>query len=327
MTNENTQKIKLLKLMEMLKEDSSPEHPLTTEIICKNLAAFDISCDRRTVTRDINTLNKFGYDIGVKQVGHEKGYYSNEVDFSTAQLKIIIDAIQAANFIPIDKTQELVERVAALGNSRKKYILTTNVVCFNKSKHDNSEIYTNVTVLEEALSQKKKASFVYFDKNENNERVYRKDKDRYIVEPMALIFNEDNYYLMCFSTKYDGITNYRVDRMDEVQIEREPVSEKAIIPGDDIAEYTNQVFKMYNGPAVDITIEFKDKLIGVIQDKFGEDTKIIRTGVDRCVASIRVQVSPVFWGWLFQFVGEMTIVSPEQLREDYKRRAFDAVNM
>lgn len=47
----------------------------------------------------------------------------------------------------------------------------------------------------------------------------------------------------------------------------------------------------------------------------------------RCVASIKVQVSPVFWGWLFQFVGEMTIVSLEQLREDYKRRAFDAVNM
>lgn len=88
----------------------------------------------------------------------------------------------------------------------------------------------------------------------------------------------------------------RVDCMDEVQIESEPVSEKAIIPNDDIAEYTNQMFKMYNGPAVDITIEFMDKLIGVIQDKFGEDTKIIRTGADRCVASIKVQVSPIFWG-------------------------------
>lgn len=59
----------------------------------------------------------------------------------------------------------------------------------------------------------------------------------------------------------------------------------------------------------------------------GEDTKIIRTGAYRCVASIKVQVSPVFWGWLFRFVGETTIVSPEQLREDYKRRAFDAVNV
>ena len=47
MMNENTQKIKLLKLMEMLKEDSPPEHPLITEIICKNLAGFNISCHRR----------------------------------------------------------------------------------------------------------------------------------------------------------------------------------------------------------------------------------------------------------------------------------------
>ena len=76
---------------------------------------------------------------------------------------------------------------------------------------------------------------------------------------------------------------------------------------------------MYNGPTTDITIEFDDKLIGVIQDKFGEDTKIVRT--------LKVQVSPVFWGWIFQFVGEMSIVSPEQLKEDYKRRIFDAVNM
>ena len=46
---------------------------------------------------------------------------------------------------------------------------------------------------------------------------------------------------MCFSAKYDGVTNYRVDRMDEVEIEDEAVSEKAIIPDDDIATYTEQV--------------------------------------------------------------------------------------
>ena len=46
---------------------------------------------------------------------------------------------------------------------------------------------------------------------------------------------------------------------------------------DDVAIYTEQVFKMYKGPTTDITIEFDDKLIRVIQDKFGEDTKIVRT--------------------------------------------------
>lgn len=329
MTKDNWQKVKLLKMMDLLRAESSPEHPLTTERICGDLIEQGINCDRKTLTKDIQTLRNYGYGVEVRQIGHEKGYYVPEQkrEFTLAEQKIIIDALQAANFITREKTNELITKVAGLNLEQKKHILTTSVVCFNKRKHSNEEIYDNVTVLENALSQKKKASFTYFDRDENGERIYRKDRQRYMVEPMALIFNEDNYYLMCFSTKYDGVTNYRIDRMDEVEIEDEAISEKAIIPDDDIATYTEQVFKMYNGPTTDITIEFDDKLIGVIQDKFGEDTKIVRTSKERCVASIKVQISPVFWGWLFQFVGEMSIVSPEQLREEYKKRIFDAVNM
>lgn len=113
----------------------------------------------------------------------------------------------------MDKTKELVKMVVALGNSRKEHILFMSVVCFNKSKHSNEEIYFNVSKLEEALFRKLEASFLYFDRDENNERIYRKDKKRYVVEPMALIFNEDNYYLICFSATYDGVTHYRVDCM------------------------------------------------------------------------------------------------------------------
>lgn len=329
MAKDNWQKVKLLRMMDLLRAQASPERPLTTERICSALAAEGISCDRKTLTKDIQTLRSYGYEVAARQIGHEKGYYipARQADFSLAEQKIIIDALQAANFITREKTDELITKVAGLNAGQRDRILTTGVVCFNKRKHSNEEIYANVAVLEDALSQKRQASFVYFDRNENGERIYRKDRARYTVEPMALIYYEDNYYLMCFSSKYDGVTNYRVDRMDEVAVEDAPVSEQAIIPDDDLAAYTEQVFKMYNGPATDVTIEFDDKLIGVIQDKFGEDTRIVRISQTRCVASIRVQISPVFWGWVFQFVGELSIVSPEQVKEDYKRRIFDAVKM
>ena len=329
MAKQNWQKVKLLKMMDLLRAESSPAHPLTTEKISTTLINQGVNCDRKTLTKDISTLRSFGYDIGVKQIGHEKGYYvpEKQKDFSFPEIKIIIDALQAANFITREKTDDLVYKVAGLDSDQKERILATSVVCFNKRKHSNEEIYSNVGTLEEAISQRKRASFLYFDRNENGERVYRKEKQRYVVEPMALVFNEDNYYLMCFSSKYDAVTNYRVDRMDEVIVEDELVSDKAILPDDDIASYTEQVFKMYNGPVTDITVEFEDKLIGVIQDKFGEDTKIVRTAPTRCVASLKVQVSPVFWGWIFQFLGEMSIVSPEEIKNEYKKRIFDAVNM
>ncbi len=317
MRKDNRQKIKLLMLMEILRQESDSEHPLKTAVLCKKLLKRGIKCDRRTLSLDIDVLRDFGFDIAAKMIGHEKGYYYDVRSFSVAELKIMIDAIQAASFVTKEKTDDLTKRIAALGGTKKKEILKSNIVCFNTRKHTNEGIYDNVEVLEDALQSKKRVSFLYFDRDEKGNAVYRKDKDRYIVEPMALIFNEDNYYLMCYSSKYDGITNYRVDRMENVEVEDESVSEKAMMDTSNIAEFTKQAFKMYGGDITDITLEFEDTLIGVIHDKFGEYVNIVRTAPNKCVASVQVQVSPTFWGWLFQFGNHMKILSPEILRYKY----------
>lgn len=235
MVKDNCKKIKLLKIIEMLRQESDPEHPLKTVIICKKLTRTGMTCDRRTLSKDIAVLRDYGYDIGAKMIGHEKGYYVDRRGFSVAELKIIIDAIQAATFVTKDKTDDLVKRVAAMGGTRKVDILKSNIMCFNTCKHSNEGIYDNVEVLEEAIQGKQQASFYYFDKDEKGNRVYRKNKKRYVVEPMALIFHEDNYYLMCFSSKYDGITNYRVDRIEDVAVEDAPVSDGARMDDSDIA--------------------------------------------------------------------------------------------
>ena len=77
---------------------------------------------------------------------------------------------------------------------------------------------------------------------------------------------------------------------------------------------------MYGGQPTDITIQFSDKLIGVVYDKFGEDTKMVRINENNCVASVKVQISPTFWGWLFQFGKQMTVLSPEGVINEYKQR-------
>lgn len=197
MENDNRQKVKLLQLIEIMKQETDPEHPLKTIELCAKLKELGITCDRRTLSRDISVLQEFGYPISSKMIGHEKAYFSEEKrSFSVAELKIMIDAIQAASFVTTNNTDDLVNRIAEMGGSRKADILKSNIVCFNTRKHTNEDIYKNVEVLEEALQGKTMASFYYFDRNEKGERIYRKDKKRYMVEPMALIFHEDNYYLM-----------------------------------------------------------------------------------------------------------------------------------
>lgn len=321
MAQDNYRKIKLLKLLELLRLDTDEQHPMTTSRICTRLGEMGIVCDRRTLSKDIALLNEQGYEVMDTTVGHEKGYYVEDRSFSIPELKILLDAVQAASFITEKKTAELVNKIANLGGSHRAELLKGNIVNFKTTKHSNEQIFYNVDALEQAIDQQKKVLFRYFDLNEHGQKAYRRDGHRYVVEPIALVFNEDNYYMLCYSSRHQKTSTYRVDRMETVVVLEEAITETAVALKNEVGPYTEQVFKMYAGEAVDIVIEFKDSLIGVVFDKFGEATKMMRSGEHKCVATVKVQISPVFWGWLFQFAGEMQILSPESLVREYKERA------
>ena len=325
MAQDNCQKIKLLKLYELLRQETDEQHPMTTMTIIDRLGKMGISCERRTLAKDMAILNEQGYEVMFRWIGKEKGYYIEDRSFSVPELKILIDAVQAASFITDKKTSELIEKIADLGGGHRADILKSNMVCFNTRKHSNESIYYNVGYLEDAIQQQKKVIFCYFDLNEHGEKVYRREGHHYVVEPVVLVFNEDNYYLMVYSARHDGTANYRVDRMDKVEIIDEPVCEKALELRESVDCFTEQAFKMYGGQPVDITLQFDHKLIGVVYDKFGEDTKMIRLNSDTCVATVKVQVSPTFWGWIFQFGKLMKILSPEPVSEEYKKQICDLV--
>ena len=319
MAQDNCQKIKLLKLLELLRQETDEQHPLTTMDICNRLGAMGISCERRTLSKDVALLNEQGYEVMWRWVGKEKGYYIEDRSFSIPELKILIDAIQASSFITEKKTADLIGKIANLGGSHRAELLQGNVVCFNTRKHSNESIYYNVSSLEDALQHQKKVLFRYFDLDERGQKVYRREGHRYVVEPVALVFNEDNYYLVVYSSRHDSTANYRVDRMDHVEVLSDAVSEKAISLRGGVAEYTEQAFKMYGGTPTDIVIEFDNQLIGAVYDKFGEDTQMMRSGENKCIATVKVQISPTFWGWLFQFAGLMKVISPDNVIEEGKR--------
>jgi len=78
---------------------------------------------------------------------------------------------------------------------------------------------------------------------------------------------------------------------------------------------------MYGGEAVEVVLEFNDILIGAVHDKFGEEMKMVRTGEHTITCAVRVQISPTFWGWLFQFGKQMNILSPVGVINEYKQKS------
>ena len=321
MVRENYRKVKLIKLLELLRQHTDEQHPMTTQQICAAMEEMGIPCDRRIVTQDAAVLNELGYEIMSTTIGHEKAYYVEDRSFSLPELKILIDAVHASSFITEKKSQELMEKLAALAGSHRAQVLKHNMVCFNTRKHSNEKILYIVDTLEEAILSQKKVIFLYFDRDETGQRVYRRGGHHYVVEPVALVFNEDNYYMTCYSSRHDSTSNYRVDRMDGVQIIDEPCSEKAISLRDEVAAYTEQAFKMFSGQPEDVVLEFDRSLIGAVYDKFGENVQMIPSGERRCIATVKVRISPTFWGWVFQFSDQMQILSPASVTQEYRRRA------
>ena len=319
---ENNQKIKLLRIMEFLRAESTEGKPVSTSQIISYLNSIHISCERRTLYKDMDMLIESGANIVKTELGRENAYYMNEVSFSLAEVKTLIDAVQAANFVPADKTADLVEKLLSYAGVRRSEIVRDNIIFYNNHKHSNQDIYENIEQIELAIRQKKQVSFYYFDLDEKRNRVYRKEKKRYITDPVALVFSEDNYYLVAYSQKYQNAVNYRVDRMDTVEVEEEPICEEALIKKRKTETYTEQVFKMYNGEAELVTMEFAPDKLGVIYDKFGESIEVRHADKGWLKIKVTVQISPTFWGWIYQLGDQIKIVSPKGVKPPFDIKEF-----
>ncbi len=307
------QKNKLLLLTEILKQESDAEHPITTNALIDKLSCRGVSCDRRTLARDISQLQDMGYSLKCVKVGHSNAFYLEHNDFSLAELKILIDAVQASSVIPDDITNALIEKIANLGGTHCAELLKQNRIRFNIRKRTNNNVLDTIAIIEESFKRQTQVSFFYFKHDEYGNRVYQRDKERYIVDPIALIYTDDNYYLRCYNPDRKQYRNYRIDRMEDVRHLDSYIGDEAMISADELATYTSKTIKMYGGTEERVELEFTEDLIDVIFDQFGLDTKIERLGDNRYIATVKVQISSTFWGWFFQFPDQMRIVSPTTL--------------
>ena len=187
----------------------------------------------------------------------------------------------------------------------------------------NQSIYYNTDDIHKAITEGKQISFQYLTYTITKEETFRRDGTRYQVSPFALIYAEENYYLLAFDGKAQIFKHYRVDRMKNIQIstlDREGIEQFKQI---DMARYTTQTFSMFGGKAERLTIEFSNRLIGVVIDRFGKDIPIRKTDEEHFQVSVEVVVSEQFFGWLFGLGADARIISPQTAAEHMKKLLED----
>ena len=309
---EKGQRLKLLKLWEILRQETDKDHTLSTTELLERLESIGIKCDRRTLYADIKALNDNGYKVNcIRRIANE--YYVEKREFSMAEIHILMDAVQAASFITECKTVQLVDKIAELAGSRRAEAVKQNVVAFNTVKSPNEDIYTIVSTISVAIDRYRKIEFMYFDYDLNGNRVFRKDNRVYKVNPVATIFSDDKYYLLCYDDKHGNLAHYRIDRMAKVKVSSEDIAPSDYSEIANIQNHKKQVFGMFRGEELEVTFEAHNSLIDVILDKFGYKMQLCRSSENAFRFSAKVQLSPVFLGWCCSFGSLLKVIAPSEL--------------
>lgn len=318
---DSIRKVKLLKIWEILSRETNEDHPMSTQEIIKRLGAVGIPCDRRTLYSDIKTLNDFGYEILCNREASNK-YFVMDRTFNISELQILIDAVQAASFITEKKTGELIDKIASLGGNQKADILKGNIVQFGTVKGNNESIYYSVSEITQAINNKKKISFNYFNYDVEHMRKYRMrksnptEKKLYVVNPVATVFHDDKYYLFCYNDYHGNIVQYRVDRMENVRMLDEDIIPNKEAPNFDLSKHQRSLVSMFGGKEESVTFECDSSVLDSIFDKFGEDVTIKAMDGDKLKLSVKVQLSKPFYSWVCGFGSKLKVVAPKSVVKD-----------
>lgn len=315
MSNINAHKIKLLILWDILCQYTDEEHPMNTDEIIEKLAEKGINCSRKVLAADIALLNEYGYEVlSFKKKYHY--YFVANRPFDTAEIVLLSDVIKASKLTPLQKNS-IIEKLSGTLCSYQSMLISKNIVSFDKGKFGNSSFIYNVDAIERAINNNKQISFLYFDYDEKHKRVYRKNGEYYIANPIIMVWDKNNYYMLCFSNSHDNIVTYRLDKMENVRVEasdREPHQEYALF---NTEEYRKQAFSMFSGELQKVSIRFTPDIFSDIFDHFGDNLKIRRIDENTLAVEVTVQVSKTFFSWVVGTQGKVKIKSPTKVLAEF----------
>ncbi len=192
----NEGRVRLLRLLQLLETDSDAEHPISTpECIRLLKERWDIDAFRITIGRDMEALAMAGYDVRTIHSTQNK-YYLGTRTFEQAELKLLIDAVASSKFITASKSKVLTDKLAAMANVHQAGDLKRNISLADRIKPKNEHIYEYIDVINRAINERRKISFLYFTWTAAKRKRPKNDGKPYIFSPYTLTWNGDYYYVV-----------------------------------------------------------------------------------------------------------------------------------
>lgn len=314
-------RLKILYLYKILTEQTDEDHGLTMNELIAKLDACGVPAARKALYEDIEALKLFGVDITDGR-GRHADYRVVSREFELPELKLLTDAVCSAKFLTEKKSRELADKLTKLCSAHQARELKRQVYVSGRAKTSNEKVYMSVDAINRAIAEHKQITFKYFDYDLNKRKVYR-DGER-ICSPYSLVWDDEKYYMVAFYEKRQDINNFRVDRMESVEILDIPA--KPLPKGFSLSEYMSSTFSMFSGDERDVKLLFDKDFVNVALDRFGKDVKLIPYDDAHFAVNVKVKIGAPFFGWLFGFGGKIRLLSPDDVIGQYNEMLKNALN-
>ena len=179
--------------------------------------------------------------------------------------------------------------------------------------------FAGESVADYAILENRQIQFQYYEYTQQKERVLKHNGYFYKLDPYALEWKNDYYYLIGYSHKHHGMAHFRVDRLAGIEI-----LESTYVPQPDfdVADYTNKMIDMFAaGHTVLVELLCENRFMKTIVDDYGEAVPTHPYDSEHFVAQIEVNPSGTFYGWVFKFMGGVKITAPQKCVEEMARIA------
>lgn len=317
MKSASKQKLRLLYIIDILSKKSDEEHPLSAfDIIDYLNNDYGIACERKTVYDSIDCLIEYGYDI-IKSKS-PRGYFMASNRFEIPELRLMIDAVQAADFISAKKTKMLLEKFSAFASEYNYKRILKQVYIDNRNKCANENIFYIIDELNNAIVKKLQVEVVYRRRKVTDGGKAVFEEKSMTVNPYALLWSNDHYYLVGNYSKYDNLIHLRIDRLKSVTVTDVPARHFSEVSpyrtSFDVADYAKKHLSMFSGDIKPVELICNNEIIEEFIDKFGEKCYMRPYNDNTFLAKVDTAVTDGLVSWIMQYGKNVKVKAPKELK-------------
>lgn len=217
-----TNKLKILYVLDIMRE-TDEQHPINISQIAEKLwSVYGVKAERKSIGRDLQTLEDAGYSI-LKCENHNQGWYMVDQPFEDHELKMLADAVASARFMTLEDSRTLIQKLKTLATKEGESLMDATLILDPAIKIVDSKFKLKFDLVMRAIADRKQIRFQYLELTTGGQKILKREGKSYLVSPYYIFPANDEYFLLGNPASHDHATHFRIEMMTNVEVMDDPV--------------------------------------------------------------------------------------------------------